>query len=152
MTDDKNDLTDEAEGIRAETAAEAPELAEHDRVAELEKALEEAKAKSLYAAAELQNTRRRMEKEMIDARQYAAAGFARDMLSIKDHLDRALAAVGEEISAAGCSLLLIVVSPAIVGSILVKHGTPEQKDHWLRGIAAGTTKVAFAITEPAAGS
>src|ERR671921_58177 len=64
----------------------------------------------------------------------------------------ALAAVGEEISASGSSLLLIVVSPAIVGSILAKHGTPEQKDVWLRGIAAGTTKVAFAITEPDAGS
>jgi hypothetical protein len=64
----------------------------------------------------------------------------------------ALAAVGEEITAAGCSLLLIVVSPAIVGSILARHGTPDQKDTWLRGIGAGTTKVAFAITEPAAGS
>jgi alkylation response protein AidB-like acyl-CoA dehydrogenase len=64
----------------------------------------------------------------------------------------ALAVVGEEISANGGSLLLIVVSPAIVGSILAKHGTEEQKDVWLRGIAAGTTKVAFAITEPDAGS
>ena len=64
----------------------------------------------------------------------------------------ALAIVGEEISAGGCSLLLIVVSPAIVGSILAKHGTEEQKEHWLRGIGAGTTKVAFAITEPDAGS
>jgi alkylation response protein AidB-like acyl-CoA dehydrogenase len=64
----------------------------------------------------------------------------------------ALAAVGEEITAAGCSLLLIVVSPAIVGSILARHGTEEQKERWLRGIAAGTTKVAFAITEPDAGS
>jgi alkylation response protein AidB-like acyl-CoA dehydrogenase len=63
-----------------------------------------------------------------------------------------LAAVGEEISAAGTSLLLIVVSPAIVGSILVRHGTDEQKEQWLPGIAAGTTKVAFAITEPGAGS
>jgi alkylation response protein AidB-like acyl-CoA dehydrogenase len=65
---------------------------------------------------------------------------------------RALSWVGEEIHAAGCSLLLIVVSPAIVGSILTKHGTPEQKDRWLRGIGAGTTKVAFAITEPDAGT
>jgi alkylation response protein AidB-like acyl-CoA dehydrogenase len=64
----------------------------------------------------------------------------------------ALAAVGEEISAAGCSLLLIVVSPAIVGSILVRHGSDEQKERWLPGIAAGTTRVAFAITEPDAGS
>ena len=64
----------------------------------------------------------------------------------------ALAAVGEEISAAGCSLLLIVVSPAIVGSIVTKHGTEEQRERWLPGIAAGTTKIAFAITEPDAGS
>src|SRR3982074_3781668 len=64
----------------------------------------------------------------------------------------ALSAVGEELAAAGCSLLLIVVSPAIVGSILTRHGTPEQKERWLRGIGAGTTKVAFAITEADAGT
>jgi alkylation response protein AidB-like acyl-CoA dehydrogenase len=64
----------------------------------------------------------------------------------------ALQAVGEEISAAGCALLLIVVSPAIVGSILARHGTERQRDEWLTGIAAGTTRVAFAITEPDAGS
>src|SRR5215211_4580065 len=63
-----------------------------------------------------------------------------------------LATVGEEISASGKSLLLIVVSPAIVGSILARHGTQDQKETWLCGIAAGTTKVAFAITEPDAGS
>jgi alkylation response protein AidB-like acyl-CoA dehydrogenase len=64
----------------------------------------------------------------------------------------ALAAVGEESASVGCALLLIVVSPAIVGSILAKHGSPEQKDRWLRGIGAGTTKIAFAITEADAGS
>jgi alkylation response protein AidB-like acyl-CoA dehydrogenase len=65
---------------------------------------------------------------------------------------QALAAVGEEITAAGCALLLIVVSPAIVGSILARHGTPDQKERWLRPIGEGTTKIAFAITEPDAGS
>jgi alkylation response protein AidB-like acyl-CoA dehydrogenase len=64
----------------------------------------------------------------------------------------ALQAVGEEIMAAGCALLLIVVSPAIVGSILVRHGTEAQRDRWLPGIAAGTTRIAFAITEPDAGT
>ena len=64
----------------------------------------------------------------------------------------ALSIVGEEISAAGCSLLLVVVSPAIVGSILVRHGTEDQRERWLPGIAAGTTRVAFAITEPDAGT
>ena len=99
MNDNENDFHDEAEELRAATAAGAPELAEHDRVAELEKALEEANSKALYAAAEQQNTRRRLEKEMADARSYAAAGFARDMLAIKDHIDRALAAVSDELRA-----------------------------------------------------
>ena len=63
-----------------------------------------------------------------------------------------LAAVGEEITAAGCSLLLIVVSPAIVGTILAKHGTEPQKQRWLTGIGQGRTKIAFAITEPDAGT
>src|SRR4051794_33078738 len=58
----------------------------------------------------------------------------------------ALSWVGEEIVAAGCSLLLIVVSPAIVGSILSRHGNEAQKERWLRGIGQGTTKIAFAIT------
>ncbi|QDP18868.1 nucleotide exchange factor GrpE [Sphingomonas xanthus] len=92
---DKKDLHDEAETIREETAAEAPELAEHDRVAELEKLLEEANAKALYAAAETQNVRRRLESEKQQASTYAATGFARDMLSVRDHLDRALSHVPE---------------------------------------------------------
>src|SRR5918998_4875617 len=65
---------------------------------------------------------------------------------------RGLYAVGEELASNGTPLLLIVVSPAIVGSIIAKHGTEEQKDKFVRGIAAGTTKVAFAITEPDAGT
>jgi alkylation response protein AidB-like acyl-CoA dehydrogenase len=64
----------------------------------------------------------------------------------------ALAAVCEELGAAGCPLLLLVVSPAIAGSLIARFGTDEQKDRWLRGIAAGTLRFAFAITEPGAGS
>jgi alkylation response protein AidB-like acyl-CoA dehydrogenase len=63
-----------------------------------------------------------------------------------------LAAVGEELAAQGCPLLLLVVSPAIAGSILARHGSDEQQDRWLRGIAAGTTRIAFAVTEPDAGT
>jgi molecular chaperone GrpE len=91
------DPADEAEEIRRETADQSPELAEHDRLEELEKALEEANNKALYAAAEVQNVRRRLEAEKQQAAAYASATFARDMLAIKDHLDRALAAVTEEL-------------------------------------------------------
>ncbi len=96
MTEDEK-LHDEAEQIREETAEGAPELAEHDRLAELEKALEDANAKTLYAAAETQNVRRRLETELKQATSYAAANFARDMLATKDHLERALAAVNDEL-------------------------------------------------------
>jgi len=92
---DKKDLHDEAEDIREETAAEAPELAEHDRVAELEKQLDEAKSKALYAHAETENVRRRLEAEKQQAAAYASTGFARDMLAVRDHLDRALSHVPE---------------------------------------------------------
>lgn len=63
-----------------------------------------------------------------------------------------LAAVGEEAAAAGVPLLMMVVSPAIVGNIIAKFGTKEQKARWLPGIGDGTMKIAFAITEPDAGS
>jgi molecular chaperone GrpE len=96
---DNEKLHEEADEIRKETAEGSPEVAEHDHVAELEKQLEEAKSKALYAAAETQNVRRRLEQELQQATSYAASGFARDMLAIKDHLDRALAAVSEELRA-----------------------------------------------------
>jgi molecular chaperone GrpE len=101
MTETTRDehLHDEAEEIRKETAENSPEVAEHDRVAELEQQLEEAKSKALYAAADTQNVRRRLEQELQQAKSYAAATFARDMLAIKDHLDRALAAVSDELRA-----------------------------------------------------
>jgi len=98
MTEDEK-LHDEAEEIRKETAEDSPELAEHDHVAELEKQIEEAKANALYAAAEIQNVRRRLEQEKQQASAYAAAQFAKDMLAIKDHLERALIAVTEELRA-----------------------------------------------------
>jgi alkylation response protein AidB-like acyl-CoA dehydrogenase len=63
-----------------------------------------------------------------------------------------LALVAEEFAAAGCPLLLIVVSPAIAATIVAKHGTAAQKDAYLPGFADGTLKVCFAITEPDAGS
>jgi len=94
---DDDQLHDDAEELRKETAEGSPELAEHDHVAELEQQLEEAKSNALYLAAEIQNVRRRLEQEKQQATAYATSSFAKDMLAIKDHLERALAAVTEEL-------------------------------------------------------
>ncbi|WP_448586148.1 nucleotide exchange factor GrpE [Thermaurantiacus sp.] len=48
---------------------------------------------ALRAAAEAENTRRRLEREKADAVLYAATAFARDMLSVADNLERALKAL-----------------------------------------------------------
>jgi alkylation response protein AidB-like acyl-CoA dehydrogenase len=63
-----------------------------------------------------------------------------------------LAIVTEELAAGGCPLLLLMVSPAICGTLLARFGTPEQRDRWLPGLASGELKMVFAITEPDAGS
>src|SRR6266540_1924070 len=63
-----------------------------------------------------------------------------------------LAIVAEELAAHGCPLMLLMVSPAICGTILARFGTPEQRDRWLPGLATGERKMVFAITEPEAGS
>lgn len=83
----------DAEALRQETAEAAPEVAEHDRVAELEDQLAEAKQQTLYAQAEIQNVRRRAEKEVADARNYSTTSFARDILSVADNLSRGLSAI-----------------------------------------------------------
>jgi alkylation response protein AidB-like acyl-CoA dehydrogenase len=63
-----------------------------------------------------------------------------------------LTIVAEEIAAAGCPLLLIVVSPAIAASVIARSGTVDQKERWLPRFADGSVRMSFAITEPDAGS
>jgi alkylation response protein AidB-like acyl-CoA dehydrogenase len=63
-----------------------------------------------------------------------------------------LSIVAEETARAGHSIVLLVVSSAINGSIISAHGSEEQKKRWLPGIVDGSWPLAFAITEPDAGS
>jgi alkylation response protein AidB-like acyl-CoA dehydrogenase len=60
--------------------------------------------------------------------------------------------VVEELAAHGMPLLVWVISPAICGSILAHHASPEMKQHWLPVIADGSKIMAFGLTEPDAGS
>ncbi|MCH0542952.1 acyl-CoA dehydrogenase family protein [Streptomyces sp. MUM 203J] len=63
-----------------------------------------------------------------------------------------LSLVLEELGAAGCPLLMMIVSPAICGTVIARFGTDEQKQRWLPGLADGSRTMAFGITEPDAGS
>src|SRR6218665_490060 len=90
-------VEEQTEDLREETAEAAPEVAEHDRLGEIEAELAEARAAVMYAQAETQNVRRRFEKEAQDAKTYAATAFARDVLSVADNLTRALAAIPAEL-------------------------------------------------------
>ncbi len=70
---------------------------ENEALASLRSDLEAAKQDVLYAQAETQNVRRRMEKDVQDARAYASTGFARDVLSVWDNLSRAVDAIPESL-------------------------------------------------------
>jgi molecular chaperone GrpE len=96
---DEQKLEDEAREVRDSVGdsidfdAEDPN---ENRLKELEKELEDVRQHVLYAQAEAQNVRRRLEAEKQQASSYAVTNFARDMLSVKDNLDRALAAIPAE--------------------------------------------------------
>ena len=91
---DESELQEETGETEAEGAEE--QSPEQD-FSELVKELEQVRQHVLYAQAETQNVRRRLEQEKLNAAQYAATGFARDMLSVKDNLERALAAIPDEL-------------------------------------------------------
>lgn len=65
---------------------------------------------------------------------------------------REMAIILEESAAHGCPMQMMVVSPTICGSVIQSHGSDEQKAQWLPGIADGSLIMAFAITEPDAGT
>lgn len=68
-----------------------------NQISRLSNDLETARQDVLYARAETQNVRRRLEKDIADARAYAATGFARDILSVSDNLSRALSSIPAEL-------------------------------------------------------
>jgi len=86
---------------RAETAVDetdntsAPEVA--DPMAEARREAAGLKDRLLRTLAEMENLRKRTEREVVDARVYGTAGFARDVLAVADNMHRALAAIGPEL-------------------------------------------------------
>jgi molecular chaperone GrpE len=87
--------TETATGEAGAPGTEPPE-AQGTRERELQAELEETRDRLLRALAELENLRRRKEREVEDARRYAMAGFARELLDVADNLSRALDSIPPE--------------------------------------------------------
>jgi molecular chaperone GrpE len=88
-----NDITGrEQQGRPVEETSAAPEL-DGERVPALEEELADAKDRVLRTLAEMENLRRRTQREMEEARKYAVTGFARGLLEVADNLSRALSSV-----------------------------------------------------------
>jgi len=89
-----DDMAAQPEGEAA--AVGAPELVPAEQVTAALEAAAEFKDKMLRTLAEMENLRRRTEREVADARVYGITGFARDVLAVADNMHRALGAVGPE--------------------------------------------------------
>jgi molecular chaperone GrpE len=116
--DDQSDLPPEADGRAASDAT---------RIAELEATNAELNDRILRLAAELENTRRRGEREKADASRYAIASFARDLLAVADTFERALeTAPGESEAANGEAISSFVTGVKMTERTLVgaleRHG------------------------------
>ncbi|MTI17799.1 nucleotide exchange factor GrpE [Rhodobacteraceae bacterium RKSG542] len=142
MTDQGNNPTPEdapvppmgADAPEAEAAAAAEAQAAENPVDALMAENADLKDKMLRVMAEMENLRRRTEKEVRDAKSYAISSFARDMLVVNDNLNRAIDAIpAEERQAEGSSLKVLSEGVEMVERDLLnqleKHGvkrlTPE---------------------------
>ena len=132
MTDKKSATADiavekELEGVPEHMKDQTPEATDtaDAKIAALEEAIAAAQQDVLYAQAETQNVRRRMEKEAQDARAYAATGFARDVLSVSDNLSRALEAIPAEMRDSEAMKPLVIGLEATgreLDSVFTKNG------------------------------
>ena len=89
---DQSDDDEEGEGSEDGGVGQMAEA-----IASLKEDLEKSHQEVLYARAETQNVRRRLEKDIADTRAYAATGFARDILSVSDNLVRAIESIPEDL-------------------------------------------------------
>jgi molecular chaperone GrpE len=93
-------MTDPTARQTESAAAESEDptaLEQVDPVVEAKREAAEFKDKLLRTLAEMENLRKRTEREVLDARLYGIAGFARDVLAVADNMHRALEAIGPEL-------------------------------------------------------
>src|SRR4029079_2639757 len=95
-----NDPTAQPQGDVAQpenAQADAPDMVPAEQVTAALEAASDFTDKMLRALAEMENLRKRTEREVVDARQYGIGSFARDVLQVADNMHRALDAIGDEL-------------------------------------------------------
>jgi molecular chaperone GrpE len=107
--------------------AGAPDEAVAEPAEALAKEASELRDRWMRALAEMENLRRRTEREVADARSYGIAAFARDILAVADNMDRAMKALDDEIRAqadSGVKALLdgVELTERELLTVLEKHG------------------------------
>jgi molecular chaperone GrpE len=122
------DTTSGTDGIEPEARENAaPAEAAPDPAAALVKENADLKDRLLRTLAEMENLRRRTEREVADARAYGVTSFARDILAVADNMERALKALDEEIrdkAEAGVKALLdgVELTERELIKVMEKHG------------------------------
>jgi molecular chaperone GrpE len=120
------DTTPPEDAAPAETPAAAPERAPAPSTA-LDRELADTKDRLLRTLAEMENLRRRTEREVVDARVYGVSAFARDILTVADNMHRAMQALDDELRAKadeGMKALLdgVELTERELMNVLEKHG------------------------------
>ncbi|MEO3386862.1 nucleotide exchange factor GrpE [Mesorhizobium sp. CAU 1741] len=121
------------EAFQAEVDAHE-QAADYEAVVRLVKENEELKDRALRLAAEMENLRRRTTRDVQDAKSYAIANFARDMLQVSDNLSRALEAIPADTKASGdAGLNALIEGVELTGramhSALERHGVKMLDPH-----------------------
>ena len=120
---DINETEKPVDGPDEKGTAEALRAAE-DPLAKLQSENAEMKDRVLRTLAEMENLRKRTEREVADSRAYAVTSFARDLLSVADNLERALGAVPEGDDNAALKALAegVDLTGRELEQVLAKHG------------------------------
>ena len=110
--------------------AGAPELVPAEQVTAALEAAAEFKDKLLRTLAEMENLRKRTEREVAEARLYGNTGFARDVLAVADNMHRALATIDEELHAQSDTKIKALVdgvelTERELHKVLEKHGVKK---------------------------
>ena len=133
MTDKPDAAGDEVDAAKADAPRTVPEADDGpagNAAAMLAEEVAQLKDRLLRTLAEMENLRRRTEREVADARTYAVTQFARDIVTVADNMERAMQALDQEIrdkADAGVKALLdgVELTERELLKVLEKHGVQK---------------------------